>query len=511
VFRHLGNSQWAQTPNGRGFDEYIGNYLWDLDTHTKQQYVLPWTPLTVDWVHAFGNGSYTHYAEPRHSTYATTQDAEDIMRRHAARSDKGEQPLFLYVAYTAAHSPLQPLPEHLIKCMHIPHLWRRQFCGMVVGLDEGIKNVTDTAREALGENTIVYVVSDNGGSTWFGGLNQPLHGSKATPFQGGILVPGFILDYTPDQRYIGDHRGISSDGTAKTNSRVREYHGMVHVSDILPTLMGYAGVHDIHRTVTGLDGFNFGPYLRSGKHESPRSEIFLDLYRKGDFIFPKEALRAYIMGDMKLIEGNIRDPHRYFESSEDRMNCSDPTIWTYVGEKVIRAIEAIFGAGQFDNSRITLTHRVFHNLAVHFGPPEPHLRLYNLTSDPYEQHNIAEAHPDIVARIRGRLSDYEAKLPVQQKFWMQYHLDDYWKGTLVEGDCSQNPTIKNCKFTHPWLPDDIDPWRDAESLTDSLVYADDLLRGVALKATAALSFFLVCTVLFCKKKTKTVIESKKKQ
>jgi hypothetical protein len=43
-----------------------------------------------------------------------------------------EDPLFLYIAYTAAHSPLQHLPHHSLHCSHIPHLWRREYCGLVV-------------------------------------------------------------------------------------------------------------------------------------------------------------------------------------------------------------------------------------------------------------------------------------------------------------------------------------------------------------------------------------------
>ncbi len=89
--------------------------------------------------------NYSHFAEPRHATVAFTDEAQQVMKRHAQSHPRS--PLFLYLAYTAGHSPLQPLPEHEAACARIPHLWRRQYCGMVVGLDEAVKNVTDTARE----------------------------------------------------------------------------------------------------------------------------------------------------------------------------------------------------------------------------------------------------------------------------------------------------------------------------------------------------------------------------
>ena len=113
----------------------------------------------IDWVKEISIGPAIHYAEPRHSTEAITAAAQEVII-HAAENEK---PLFLYVAMTAAHSPLQPMPRHMSQCSHIPHLWRRQFCGMVVGLDESVKNITDTALKYLGNNTLLVVTSDNGG------------------------------------------------------------------------------------------------------------------------------------------------------------------------------------------------------------------------------------------------------------------------------------------------------------------------------------------------------------
>jgi arylsulfatase A-like enzyme len=87
----------------------------------------PWSrPLLIDWVvervQQAGQVSYNHYAEPAHATEAITSAAEDVIREHNALTT--DTPLFLYVAFTAAHSPLQPLPRHESACTHIPHLWR---------------------------------------------------------------------------------------------------------------------------------------------------------------------------------------------------------------------------------------------------------------------------------------------------------------------------------------------------------------------------------------------------
>jgi hypothetical protein len=149
------------------FCHSTGIYTWDTDSYTKLTYAEPWKqPLMIDWVASHSNGSYTHYAEPNHSTEVISTLAQQVIREHAAAGPaEARPPLFLYLPFTAAHSPLQPLPRHEEKCAHIRHLWRRQFCGMVVGLDEAVQNVTETALAELGSDLLLLVTSDNGGLT----------------------------------------------------------------------------------------------------------------------------------------------------------------------------------------------------------------------------------------------------------------------------------------------------------------------------------------------------------
>jgi hypothetical protein len=493
--RHLGHSQWAQTPVGRGFEEHIGSYMWDLDSYTKQQYELPWEPLVVDWVHAHSNGSYEHYAESRHSTEAITQNAVKTIVRHSQQSHEHSQPLFLYVAYTACHSPLQAMPEHEIHCQHIPHLWRRQFCGMIRGLDEGIQNISDAIQTYLGENTLLYLSSDNGGSTWFGGLNTPLRGGKSTPYEGGVRVPAFIVDYTSNQSYLGTSDALSTP---------REYHGLMHCSDILPTMLAFAGVSedDLKTEVMNLDGYNFAPYFRSLTQMSPRSEVLLELYNKGECIFKNESMHSYLVGDMKLIEGIVRDPHHHYESRINWMNSTDPTFITSRAQLVIRFLEWIFDQGPFDNSRIVLSHSLYHTkiLQPQMDGLEPILRLYNLTADPEERNNIADQHPLIVKEIQQKIQRIIENRPYQQPYWMQYHLTTEWPQTFKSGDCSMNPKLlsSSCRFTHPWIPDDVNPWKDLDQLTDALIYAKGKLlyvKRVALFGFLALALLTTFSLL----------------
>jgi hypothetical protein len=223
--------------------------------------------------------------------------------------------------------------------------------------------------------------------------------------------------------------------------------------------------------------------------------MLVELYDSDDFIFD-ESLTSYIWNnDMKLIQGIVRDPHMHYESTLDRMNCTDSTMVTWLGELGIRALEWIFGAGKFDNTRIVITHRLLHMLILQPQKSgiEPTVRLYNITSDPTESNNIATQYPEIVSLLQQKINDVRAHRPLQQKFWLQYDLSSYWPKTFVSGDCSMNKGIRaeDCKFTHPWLPDDIDPWRDEAILVDSVAYVDGLAQWVIRRVVALL---LVCLI-----------------
>ena len=83
-------------------------------------------------------------------------------------------------------------------CSAVAHPWRRDFCGMVAGLNDAVRNLTSAIIEDLGNNSLLVVASDNGGSTWFGGNNQPASRWKTTAFEGGVRVPAFIKDFHRD-------------------------------------------------------------------------------------------------------------------------------------------------------------------------------------------------------------------------------------------------------------------------------------------------------------------------
>lgn len=475
---HLGHAQHKQTPVGKGFETFTGIYMWDTDSWTKQMHQVPWEePMMIDWVkETEKEGDYRHFAEPRHATEAITQEAEDVMRNHAQLHP--DEPLFLYVAYTAAHSPLQPLPRHEPPCAHIPHLWRRQFCGMVLGVDEGVGNLTRTIRNTLGENTIMVLTSDNGGSPWFGGNNMPLRSGKHTPYEGGVRVPGLIYDFSKNQQYLGAR---PSDDNGDTNARV--FHGLMHVSDWLPTLSSFAGI-EASQFPDKLDGYDFSSKFKEFSQQvassspteqkrtkadadpvtyEPRAEVLLELYSNKQFVFG-ETLQAYRIGDYKLIEGIVRDENYYYEAlSQDRMNISTPTLATYATEGINRLFDTLFGNNHNDLCRIVFTHQLLQGSLA--GPQRagkvPTLRLYHIPSDPTESINLAELpqNAKIIQQIRKRVEHYQANRPDPLDAHLLVPLDIWQRDMQASGDCSMHPTLKDlpqqCRFTHPWIPDNV--------------------------------------------------------
>ena len=97
---------------------------------------------------------------------------------------------------------------------------------MVVGLDHAINKIAEEALDILGDDTVIIVSSDNGGSVWFGGMNAPFRSGKLNPFEGGVRVPAFAVDLSKDKKYLG------KEG--------REFKNMIHISDWLPTFLSWS-------------------------------------------------------------------------------------------------------------------------------------------------------------------------------------------------------------------------------------------------------------------------------
>lgn len=118
-------------------------------------------------------------------TELITDEAVDFIQ------NRQEKPFFLYVAYTAPHTPYQgpgdEKPEPVPQADYNKSS-RETFAVMVERMDQGIDRMLKALDDAgLADNTLVIFMSDNGANRT--GNNSPFSGFKGNLFEGGIRVP----------------------------------------------------------------------------------------------------------------------------------------------------------------------------------------------------------------------------------------------------------------------------------------------------------------------------------
>jgi arylsulfatase A-like enzyme len=258
---HLGGGP-EYRPMKRGFDEFYG-------TLANTPFFHP-----TMFVDSRVSSEVQPVSDPAfYTTDAYAQRAVDWLEKH-----QGE-PWFLYLPFNAQHAPLQAPEKYLARAAQIGDEKRRTFAAMMIGLDDAIGRVLARIRE-LGqeENTLIFFVSDNGGPTpQTTSSNGPLHGFKATTWEGGVRVP-----------FCAQWKGKLPGGAV--------YEHPVIQLDILPTCLAAAGAPASPEDK--LDGVNLMPYL-TGENKSKPHETFY--WRFG-------AQRAIRHGDWKLVVGRGGGP-----------------------------------------------------------------------------------------------------------------------------------------------------------------------------------------------------------
>ena len=207
---HLGHTQEHQLPAAHGFDHFWGHLHTNTDYYTHQR----------EGGHDLQqNGKSLH--EP--NRYLTGLEAREAVRFLEGRDP--ERPFFLYVPFSAPHSPMQAPQETIAKYAALPReQYRRTYAAMVDEMDRGIARILAELSEAgVLDDTIVLFFSDNGGFNGFGGDNTPLKGQKGQTFEGGIRVPAAIR-------------------WPRALDRGKVVSQMMTVMDVFPTLAAAAGV-----------------------------------------------------------------------------------------------------------------------------------------------------------------------------------------------------------------------------------------------------------------------------
>lgn len=150
----------------------------------------------VDYFHHTELGDrpmlYLNGRQIKRAGYLTDVIAAEAVN-YIGRADK--QPFFLYVPFTAPHSPYQGPEDKGARAVateeEVNQGSRATYVKMIERLDRGVAEIVRAlAAQGLERNTLVVFTSDNGGAKY--GRNAPLSGGKGGLFEGGIRVPGIM-------------------------------------------------------------------------------------------------------------------------------------------------------------------------------------------------------------------------------------------------------------------------------------------------------------------------------
>ncbi|CAM9251444.1 unnamed protein product [Pylaiella littoralis] len=378
------------------------------------------TTTSSSSVSATGNGTFMG----KYSTQVFQDRAMDILEQ---KTPFDEEPLFLYLAHQAVHSPLGLPPEGSLSDEQTAllneigstsdstgHL-RVRFAKVLMYLDNTIGDLVQYLEaEGWMENSIIVVASDNGGCPRHGGSNYPLRGTKYSYWEGGNKVPAFMYStsHIPEERW----------GT--------KYGGIMHVTDWLPTIASGAGI-DLHGAAGALDGVDQWDSIVNKEtaleSQTPRQELLynLDPYIMwtGDDDSISESPK------FPLAQGAFRSGNYKFISNEW---C---TAWYTFSDRLLAEDPLTNTTTMCDGS--SCSHGSECNSDVY------HDYLFDLDADPREENNLIEVYPEIAERLRDRwvevaFSEWTDSLHVARQkrayyVWMKYNwwMVPWW--SLAEG------------------------------------------------------------------------------
>eukprot|EP00794_Sanderia_malayensis_P018174 gene18174-19988_t len=279
------------------------------------------------------------------------RQAEYVLRDHDQYF-----PLFLQVNFPKLQidSPEQVPEEYIMRASTIPNESRRVYGAMVMELDRAIGHLVRLLYDTKILHDAVVIFTALTGATEDSNIytfpsNYPLRGSNGTLWEGGSRSLGFVY-------------------SNRITNKARVSHGLMHITDWLPTFFGLAGGNPNH--VVNGDGFNIWDVI-DNEANSPRTEVLLGIY--GD----KGAMR---MADYKIITNET------FVSSQPRLSLkATPDSPTTIWGAELHCQESNDSIGCWPNS----------------GPC-----LYNVREDPCEINNLAYYMPELVETFMFKLNEY---------------------------------------------------------------------------------------------------------
>ena len=294
---HLGWSKEKQ-PSAFGFEEQYGFF------HSHSLYVPEGTEgfvdqkIDADWTDSYiwsGQRNGTHaifrngieIEEKGYLTDRITDESIDYMNNHK------EHPFFLWISYSAPHTPLQAPKEYVDQFQDIEDPVKRVYRAMISNLDDNIGRLIGyLADQNLEDNSIIFFISDNGGAEYTHTTDNGRYGGgKNTEFEGGLKVPMILR--LPEKASAGSR-----------------YPHMVSSMDIFATSIGIAGIEMMPGRA--LDGVNLIPYITGHNNAPPHEYLFWQrgiskVVRNNEYkLMMNEYMGIEILYDLK--QNRFEDP-----------------------------------------------------------------------------------------------------------------------------------------------------------------------------------------------------------
>mmetsp|Transcript_33291 Transcript_33291/g.48186 ORF Transcript_33291/g.48186 Transcript_33291/m.48186 type:complete len:707 (-) Transcript_33291:479-2599(-) len=244
---HLGGTQYSGWPTNRGFDKWFGILGGSADEFThrigvgcnNKNPVNPDKFPSIFTSNCYFNNGYdlidgteivtSELNKKEYFLHLLGSRAVDEIVHHDT-----SKPLFMYLAPSAPHTPLQVPSSYYSRCPTIKTPANSLvtngsllICAIMAAVDDLVFNVTQALKQkGMYENTLILYASDNGGVTAVGSNNGRYRGQKATFFEGGIRVPAFI------------------SGDPVKTIKGQSFNDLTTITDLTATILAYAGFSD---------------------------------------------------------------------------------------------------------------------------------------------------------------------------------------------------------------------------------------------------------------------------
>jgi len=310
---HLG-MDYDYLPNNRGFDEYRGLTQGHAN-FTTHMFEFP------NLVGDIGISAYDWWENLEVSWDALGEYTADLITDKAVQMveeyEPSQGPLYGYLSYLSMHAPISNPPRLFEACDAVPNVRRREWCNMMLFLDEKIGVFIDALKaKGMWENSLIFLSTDNGGTpndvkkdsgndVNGAACNLPFRGGKNTLFEGGIHSFSMI-----------------TGGLLPEELRGTENHKLLHGMDHVVGFLNQVGVDT--EDYDGIDMFDV--VFNDGEEHD---HLLIDIHPENpDYNYQGICI---VKGDYKYVRIFENDGYDGWYNPDGSMSADYPTDLCYDG------------------------------------------------------------------------------------------------------------------------------------------------------------------------------------